>query len=112
MGPAPGKRILGVLWEHFVLEHLQAHYPHAPVRYWRDKAQRELDFVLAHGRDAVDVIECKWDPAAFDLAALRVFRGYYPNGRNYLVTPSGDPAYTRQYGTLAVRVCTPTELHP
>jgi hypothetical protein len=40
-----------------------------------------------------------------------VFRGYYPNGRNYLVTPSGDPAYTKQFGALAVRVCTPTELH-
>ena len=102
---------LGVLWEHFVLEHLQAHFPQTPVRYWRDKAQRELDFVLAHRRDVVDVIECKWDPAAFDVTALRVFRHYYPDGRNYLVTPSGDPAYTRQVGTLAVRVCTPSELH-
>jgi len=102
---------LGVLWEHFVLEHLQAHFPETPVRCWRDKAQRELDFVLAHRRNAVDVVECKWDPAAFDVAALAVFRGYYPNGRNHLVTPSGDPAYTRQFGTLTVRVCTPTELH-
>jgi len=66
--------------------------------------------VLAHRRDAVDVIECKWDPAAFDSAALRVFRDYYPRGRNYLVTPSGDPAYTKRFGTLDVRVCTPTEL--
>jgi hypothetical protein len=102
---------LGVLWEHFVLEHLQAQFPQTPVRYWRDKARHELDFVLAHRRDAVDVVECKWDPAAFDAAALRVFRGYYPNGRNYLVTPSGDPSYARQYGTLEVRVCTPSELH-
>jgi uncharacterized protein len=101
----------GVLWEHLVLEHLQAHFPQTAVLYWRDKAQRELDFVLAHRRNAVDVVECKWDPSAFDGAALRVFRGYYPNGRNYLVTPSGDPAYTRQFGTLDVRVCTPTELH-
>jgi predicted AAA+ superfamily ATPase len=102
---------LGVLWEHLVLEHLQAHFPHTPVLYWRDKAQRELDFVLAHRRNAVDVVECKWDPAAFDAAALRVFRGSYPRGRNYLVSPSGDPAYTRRLGTLDVRVCTPTELH-
>jgi hypothetical protein len=102
---------LGVLWEHLVLEHLQAHFPQAPVLYWRDKGRRELDFVLAHRRNAVDVVECKWDPAAFDAAALRVFRGYYPNGRNYLVTPSGDPAHTRRFGTLDVRVCTPTELH-
>ena len=101
----------GVLWEHVVLEHLQAHFPDTPVRYWRDKSQRELDFVLAHRRNAVDVIECKWDPAAFDVAPLRVFRGYYPNGRNFLVTPSGDPAYVRQFGPLEVRVCTPADLH-
>jgi hypothetical protein len=67
--------------------------------------------VLAYRRNAVDVVECKWDPAAFDVAALRVFRGYYPNGRNILVTPSGDPPYTKQFGTLSVRVCTPAELH-
>jgi hypothetical protein len=66
------------------------------------------DFVLAHRRDEVDAIECKWDPGAFDPAALRLFRRYYPNGRNYLVTPSGDPAYDKRYGNLDVRVCTPT----
>jgi len=101
---------LGVLWEHLVLEHLQAHVPDTPVRYWRDKAQHELDFVLATRRNAVDVIECTWNPADFDVTALRVFRGYYPNGRNFLVTPSGDPAYTKQFGRLDVRVCTPSGL--
>lgn len=101
---------LGVLWEHLVLEHLQAHFPQTPVQYWRDKARHEVDFVLARGRTAVDVIECKWAPAAFDAAALRVFRSSYPKGRNYLVTPSGDPAYDRAFGDLHVRVCTPSEL--
>ncbi len=53
---------LGPLWEHLVLEHLQAHCPDTPVRYWRDKQGREVDFVLAQRRDAVDAIECKWNP--------------------------------------------------
>lgn len=101
---------LGTLWEHLVLEHLQARFPETPARYWRDKAGREVDFVLAHRRDQVDAIECKWNPDAFDSAALKLFRSYYPNGRNFLVTPSGDPAYTKRYGDLEVRVCTPTEL--
>jgi hypothetical protein len=101
---------LGVLWEHLVLEHLQAHFPDTPLRYWRDKAGREVDFVLARGRDAVDAIECKWAPDAFDPAALRIFRAHYPHGRNYLVTPSGEPGYDRQHGELTVRVCTPAEL--
>lgn len=101
---------LGVLWEHLVLEHLQAHFPDTPVRYWRDKQGREVDFVLAHGRDKVDVIECKWNSNAFDSAALEVFRSYYPKGRNYLVSPSGAQAYTKRFGSHEVRVCTPSEL--
>jgi len=103
---------MGILWEHLVLEHLQAHFPDTPVHYWRDKRGHELDFVLPHRRDAVDAIECKWDPNAFDDSALQVFRGHFPKGRNYLVTPSGDPAYNRRYGNLEVRVCTPAELLP
>jgi predicted AAA+ superfamily ATPase len=100
----------GALWEHLVLECLQAYFPDQPVRYWRDKAGREVDFVIASRRDEVDAIECKWDPRAFDSSALRLFRSYYPNGRNYLVTPSGDPAYHKRYGDLEVTICTPTQL--
>jgi predicted AAA+ superfamily ATPase len=102
---------LGILWEHLVLEHLQAHFPDTPACYWRDKLGHEVDFILAHRRDAVDAIECKWDPGAFDCAALRLFRSYYPKGRNYLVTPSGQPAYDKWYADIQVRICTPTELH-
>jgi len=102
----------GTLWEHLVLEQLQAHFPETPARYWRDKAGHEVDFILAHRRDQVDAIECKWDPGAFDSAALKLFRSYYPQGRNFLVTPSGDPAYSKRYGNLEVRICTPTDLQP
>ena len=103
---------LGALWEHLVLEHLQAHFPDVPVRYWRDKAGREVDYVLGHRRGHIDAIECKWDPAAFDSSSLQIFRAYYPTGRNFLVTPSGEPAYMKRYGKLDVKVCTPAELHP
>src|SRR3990167_8783975 len=50
---------LGILWEHLVLEHLQALSPDLPVRYWRDRNGREVDFVLARRRDEVDAVECK-----------------------------------------------------
>lgn len=99
----------GLLWEHLVLEHLQATLDE-PVRYWRDKGGREIDFVLAPRRDEVHAIECKWHPDAFDAAALRVFRQAYPNGTNYVVTPSGDPPRTRRYGNLTVRICMPEGL--
>jgi hypothetical protein len=100
----------GLLWEHVVLEHLQAHFPDVALHYWRDKAGREVDFVLARGRDQVDVIECKWSSDAFSSDALEAFRSYYPQGRNYLVCPLGSKGYTKRFGTHEVRVCAPTEL--
>lgn len=103
---------LGPLWEHLVLEHLQARFPDSTIHYWRDKGGREVDFVLPHRREEVDAIECKWDPAAFDSTALSVFRKYYPSGRNFLVTPVAEKGYWKHYGELTVRVCTPAELHP
>ena len=102
----------GSLWEHVVLEHLEAYFPDVPVRYWRDKAGREIDFVLPLSRDRVDVVECKWNPDAFDGEALKHFRGYYPGGRNYLVTPSGLPSYAKRYGDVEVTVCTPSDVLP
>jgi predicted AAA+ superfamily ATPase len=101
----------GILWEHLVLEHLQANFPSNQIHYWRDKTGNEVDFVLACRRDVIDAIECKWDPGKFDPSALKLFRNYYPKGRNYLITPAGDPAYKKRCGSLEVQVCTPTTLH-
>ena len=101
---------LGILWEHLVLEHLQAHFPDTPVQYWRDKGGHEVDFVLTRRRDEVDAIECKWDASAFDSSALNVFRSHYPKGRNYLLSPSGAPSYVKRFGSHEMRVCTPSEL--
>lgn len=100
----------GCLWEHLVLEHLQARCPDIPVQYWRDKAGNEIDFVLPRGRAAVDVIECKWNPDAFDGAALAVFRSYYAQGRNYLVTPLAGPVYRKRFAKQEVVVCGPEEI--
>ena len=66
--------------------------------------------MLARGRDEADAVECKWNPAGFEAGGLRAFRRLYPEGRNFLVTPSGIPAYTRDDDGLEVRVCTPSEL--
>jgi predicted AAA+ superfamily ATPase len=102
---------LGILWEHLVLEHLQAHFPHTPPRYWRDKQGHEVDFVLPRGRDEVDAIECKWNSNAFDSGALEVFRGHYPEGRNFLVTPLASRSYQKRFGKLQVEICSPEALN-
>lgn len=103
---------LGSLWEHIVLEYLQAHRYHEKILYWRDKAGHEVDFVIARDRAAVDAIECKWDADRFDPGALRVFRTLHPRGRNFLVTPRRQDPYQRRYGDLEVTVGPPDILKP
>jgi hypothetical protein len=67
---------------------------------WCSGGQREAGFVLARRHDEVDVVECTRDPAAFDRTVLKLFRSYYLRGRNFLVTPSGAPAYSKRYGEV------------
>ena len=99
----------GVLWEHLVLDTLIA--AGAPkIHFWRDKQQREVDFVVPHGRDAVDAIECKWNPEAFETRGLAAFRGQYPKGKNYVVSPLNGPLYERVQGGLKISIVSPGEL--
>lgn len=100
----------GALWEHVVLESLQAYHPNSSVRYWRDKAGREIDFILAASRERIHAIECKWDPNDFDPIALRTFRSYYPHGMNLIVSPIAGPAYLKSFKSLTVKVVAPAEL--
>lgn len=97
----------GPLWEHLVLEYLQAHGHEWNIQYWRDKAGREVDFVVARSRDEVDAIECKWDVAQFDAAAIKKFRSYYPHGKNFLVSPMADTGYSKKVADLDIYVCDP-----
>lgn len=78
--------------------------------FWRDKQQREVDFVVPRGRDAADAIECKWRPQAFETRGLAAFRASYPKGKNYLVSPLNGPAYDRVQNGLEVKFVSPAEL--
>ena len=96
---------MGLLWEHVVLESLQACLPYESILYWRDTAGREVDFIVARGRDKVDAVECKWSPSDLDPAALIALRSRYPAGRNYLVCPSVERPSTRRFKSLEVFAC-------
>ena len=99
----------GVLWEHLVLDALiAAGVPR--IHFWRDKQQREVDFVVPHGRDAADAIECKWKPDAFEMRGLAAFREQYPKGKNYVVSPLNGPAYDRVRDGLKISIVSPAEL--
>ncbi|HET6203981.1 MAG TPA: ATP-binding protein [Planctomycetota bacterium] len=93
----------GVLWEHLVLDVLRTATRGEGLFYWRDKSGREVDFVVRKGREA-HAVECKIRPDRFEPESLTVFRGSYPRGRNYLVSPGVEEAYDRRAGGLLVRV--------
>jgi predicted AAA+ superfamily ATPase len=99
----------GVLWEHLVLDTLiAAVLPR--IHFWRDKQQREVDFVVPRGPEAVDAIECKWIPSAFETRGLEAFRAQYPEGNNYVVSPLPGPAYERTQDGHRLAFVSPGEL--
>ena len=93
----------GNLWEHVVLETLSA-VPLTGIGYWRDKSQREVDFIVPSERGAVDAIECKWSPDGFSPRGLSGFRGLHRKGRNFLVTARPGASFKRDYDGITVEV--------
>lgn len=92
----------GMLWEHFVLNEIQAHLQTRRIHYWRDKSGHEVDLILARrGRPPVS-IECKRSAADFDPRGLRALRAVYPDGHNYVVTPGSSPPAVKKYRALNV----------
>lgn len=94
----------GLLWENLVLDELRAVYPPRSLHYWRDKSQREIDFVVEHPDGRVDAVEAKINPDAMDSASLKVFRQSYPRGENYLVCPYVSDPYVISQNDLLVQV--------
>lgn len=97
----------GSLWEHLVLEYLQAHVPDMAIQYWRTADDREVDFIIPRTRDEVDAIECKWSPDHFDPSGLKLFRTLYPKGNNYIISPVSDTGYAKRISSIVVWVCNP-----
>lgn len=93
----------GSLWEHLVLDSLRARGLGSNIGYWRDKSDREIDFVLRRGRNHVDAIECKIDLGRFDGDHLETFRKLYPKGMNWLVSPRVDSTFIRRLKGLEVK---------
>jgi uncharacterized protein len=94
---------LGLLWEHFVLNEIQARLQRRDLRYWRNKQGAEVDFVLAgRGERSPVAIECKWRADGFAPAALSTFRRTYPDGPSFVVATDVDTPYRRRFDDLEV----------
>jgi predicted AAA+ superfamily ATPase len=95
---------LGVLWEHLVLNELQANLQTRRIRYWRSRNGNEVDFVLTPRGKPPIAIECKWSPDGFGPEGLIAFRHRHPGGRNFVVGQRTSGSYERAYSDLMVEI--------
>jgi predicted AAA+ superfamily ATPase len=93
---------LGLLWEHFVLNEVQARLQTRRVHYWRDKRGHEVDFVLTRRGKPPLAIECKWSQGDLDPAGLQAFRRQYPKAELYLVARDADRSHQKTLGEAKV----------
>jgi predicted AAA+ superfamily ATPase len=94
---------LGTLWEHLVLNEMHGRWQRRDIHYWRDKARREVDFVLTgRGRDPV-AIECKWSADRFEADGIAAFRKIHPQGANYVVANGVAEPYEKEMGGNRIR---------
>jgi hypothetical protein len=92
----------GYLWEHLVLNELQAKLQIRDIRYWRDKRGHEIDFILSPRGEPPIAIECKWQADGFDPKNLISFRHQYPKGKNIVVSSDVTRSYEHRYDHLIV----------
>ena len=100
----------GLLWEHLVLDTLRFRHADEDIHYWRDKSRREVDFVIRRGQGRVDTVECKVNPDRLDTTAIETFRGLYPEGENFIVSPAVKTPYRIRRGGRVMTVCTTRDL--
>jgi len=93
----------GNLWEHLVLNEIQAHLQTRRIFYWRDKRGHEVDFIVRKRPAEPIAIECKWSAGDFDPANLKIFRKQYPMGENFVVAHDVERPYDREYQNVKVK---------
>jgi predicted AAA+ superfamily ATPase len=92
----------GLLWEHYVLNEIHAHFQNRRVNYWRDKRGHEVDFVIAPRNRPPIAIECKWSASDLNPSGIQAFRRQYAKGENFIVAQDVDRAYEKSYRKLRV----------
>jgi predicted AAA+ superfamily ATPase len=95
----------GILWEHLVLDSLVTFHLSFNILYWRDKSGREVDFVLPGKNGEIHALECKINPDNFSTDSLKQFRKHYPNGKNLVICPFVEEAYTQKIKEIQITFC-------
>jgi uncharacterized protein len=84
----------GILWEHLVLDTIRFCFDSGSIFYWRDKSNREIDFVVKRNSSRIDIIECKMNADKINTNTIKTFRSIYPEGKNFLLSPYADKSYS------------------
>ena len=84
---------------------LHAHFSEQKLHFWRDKQNREIDFVLPGRRNQYDAIECKWSLGTRTTRNFEAFRNNYPDGDNYMVTAEKIKMRKELLSNLSVFLC-------
>lgn len=88
---------LGVLWEHYVLNELQARMTVGEIRYWRSTKQQEVDLVVVRRGRAPLAVECKWRiDGREDLPGLKAFLRAYPEADARVVASDVERPFQRE----------------
>jgi hypothetical protein len=91
---------LGLLWEHYVLNELQARAGGPEIRYWRTTRHQEVDFVLVRRGASPMAVECKWRAdGREELRGLAAFRRAYPEAPCLVVASDVERSFERALGT-------------
>jgi predicted AAA+ superfamily ATPase len=93
----------GLLWEHLVLDALRTSIDPGHLYYWRDKSNREVDFVIRDKGNTITAIECKINPDQFNPRSIGSFRTLYPNGSNVVISPWVKTTYKRRFQDFMVQ---------
>jgi predicted AAA+ superfamily ATPase len=100
----------GILWEHLVLDTLRTYIQTSSIFYWRDKSNREIDFVITGLDGKINTIEVKLNPENVDTKHFAAFRKLYPNGRNFILSPFIETSFSQKRGTLLLEFLSLQEL--
>ncbi len=87
---------LGHLWEHFVLNEIQAATQSRDVRFWRDKRGHEVDFVWTRRGRKPLAIECKWSADHFSPEGAQAFARAYPDAEIVVVAQDVERTFHRK----------------
>jgi predicted AAA+ superfamily ATPase len=92
----------GQLWEHFVLNEMQANLQSRKICYWRDKRGHEVDFILPTRKNAPIAVECKFSQSDLEIRNLISFRRQYPAGETFVVSPEIGRPYVQKINGIRV----------